>query len=135
MTVARHQAHDRGAQRGIVGLLCFEAATVAIVASLHLTGILAGGHQPFAPRQAGIAEAIICVVLAFGASTLMREPPRQQIALGTIAVAILGFIVGLVFTVQGGDAIDLAFHATMLPLLILTLVALLRPPSLRKSHA
>jgi hypothetical protein len=66
---------------------------------------------------------------------LMRERSRPRIACGTIAVAILGFIVGLVFTVQGGDAIDLAFHATMLPLLIFTLFALVRAPTPRPRHA
>ena len=135
MTAAQHQVRSPGAQRPIAGLVSFEAAALAAMAFLHLTGILAGGHKPFAPSQAGIAEAIICIVLAYGASALMRQPPRQRIARATIAVAILGFIVGLVFTVQGGDAIDLAFHATMLPLLILTLLALLRTPTPRRSHA
>jgi hypothetical protein len=95
---------------------------------------LAGGSKPFDPKHADRVEAIICVVLADGASSLMRQPPRQLIARVTLGVSILGFIVGLYFTVQGGDTIDIAFHATMLPLLILTLLAL-RIPTPRKSHA
>jgi hypothetical protein len=110
--------------------MALEAAALATMATLHLTGILAGGQKPFDPQNADRAEAIICVLLAYGASTLMGEPPRRRIARVTIGLAILGFIVGLYFTLQGGDAIDIAFHATMLPLLILTLFALsARTPS------
>ncbi len=104
------------------------------MAVLHLTGILAGGQKPFDPKHAYRVEAIVCVLLAYGASTLIREPTRQRIARVTIGLAILGFIVGLYFTLQGGDAIDVAFHATMLPLLILTLLAL-RMPTPSRSHA
>ncbi len=57
---------------------------------------------------------------------LSWEDGPQPTGLGP---GILGFIVGLYLTVQGGDAIDLAFHATMLPLLLLTLLALLRKPT------
>ncbi len=105
----------------------FETATLAIVAFLHLAGILHGGSKPFRPTDAGIAEAIIGVALTYGASTLVRARAHaRSIAVATTGFAILGFIVGLNFTVRGGDAIDIAYHATMLPLLLLTLIALLR---------
>ena len=38
--------------------------------------------------------------------------------------AILGFIVGLTFTVHGGAPIDLIYHATMFPVLIVTALML-----------
>jgi hypothetical protein len=49
--------------------------------------------------------------------------------------AIVGFAVGLSFTLRGGGTVDVVYHALMLPLLLLTLVVLLRddlrqsPPS------
>ena len=43
-----------------------------------------------------------------------------------LAFAIFGFIVGLTFTIRGGDAIDLAYHATMLPVLTATAALLAR---------
>jgi hypothetical protein len=97
------------------------------MSALHLSGILAGGAKPGTPDGAGIPEAIICVVLAYGAITLVRRSAHARIvALLTTGFAILGFIVGLRFTIPDGKAIDIAYHATVLPLLILTLVALLR---------
>ena len=40
--------------------------------------------------------------------------------------AVVGFLVGLTFTVQGGDPVDVAYHAVMLPVLLATAIALLR---------
>jgi hypothetical protein len=78
--------------------------------------------------DAGIAEALICVALACGAISLVRDRVRGRgVAQGTVAFAIVGFLIGLSFTVRGGDAIDIAYHATVLPLLLLTPAALLRP--------
>jgi hypothetical protein len=93
--------------------MIFEAATLAVVASLHLGGVLDGGSEPFDPTAAGIAEAIIGVALAVG-------------AVATTLLAIAGFVLGLTFTVRGGGAIDVAYHMAMLPLLLLTLIVLWR---------
>ena len=49
----------------------------------------------------------------------------------TVGFAILGVIAGLNFTIQGGGAIDVAYHATLLPLLPVTLAALRRGASAR----
>lgn len=121
-------------RRQIVWLIGAEAAALAVMASLHLSGVLGGGSKPFAPKQAGIAEAIICVVLVCGASALVHDPPSRRWALGSVEFAVVGFVVGLVFTVRGGDAIDLVFHATVLPLLVLTTVAVLRTTKPPRSH-
>jgi len=40
--------------------------------------------------------------------------------------AIVGFLIGLRFTLEGGNAIDIAYHVSALPVLVITLVALLR---------
>lgn len=101
-----------------------EAISLAVMSSLHLTGTLAGGGLE---NDAGIAEALICVALTAGAIALAdARTAARTVALGAVAFAILGFGVGLRFTVAGGDAVGIAYHATVLPLLVLTMAALLR---------
>jgi len=113
-------------EAGIASLMGFEAGTLAIMASVHLAGYLRGS-KPFRPDDAGIAEAVICAALIAGAAALVRHMPHSwSIAVATTGFAILGFLVGLSFTLRGGDAIDIAYHATVLPLLLLTMVVLLR---------
>jgi glycerol uptake facilitator-like aquaporin len=119
--------------RGIAMLMGFEAATLAVIASLHLSGVLAGGKKPFRPTAAGIAEAVICTVLVYGAVALSRKRDQARtVAAAAVGFAILGFILGLAFTLRGGDSTDVAYHATMLPLLLLTLLALRRPTGERQ---
>ena len=123
---------NRRVRQPIATLIGLEATTLAIMSVLHLTGVLAGGTSPFNPTHAGIAEAAICVVLIGGAAALAGGPAHgRAVALGTLGFAILGVIVGLNFTIQGGDAIDIAYHATLLPLLLATLALLWRGPSPR----
>jgi EmrB/QacA subfamily drug resistance transporter len=123
---------NRRVRQPIAALIGLEASTLAIMSVLHLTAILAGGTRPFNRTHAGIAEAVICVVLIGGAAALVRDPlSGRTIARGTIGFAILGVIAGLNFTIQGGDAIDVAYHATLLPLLLVTLAALWREASAR----
>ena len=134
MTATAHRRWAGDLERRIVALMSLEAASLAVMSSLHLTGTLAGGSKPFEPSDAGIAEALICLALIAGTVAFQRRWPNGGgIALGTVAFAILGFLVGLNFTVQGGDAIDIAYHASVLPLLVLTLAALLRRLSARQA--
>jgi hypothetical protein len=124
--------HKRQVQRPIAILIALEASTLAVMSVLHLTGVLAGGRSPFNRNHAGIAEAVICLVLIGGAGALAGyRRAGRAIALGALGFAILGFIVGLSFTIQGGDAIDIAYHATLLPLLLATLAVLWKGPSAR----
>lgn len=115
--------HD--GRRAIALAMSLQSAAVATMSALHLSGALTGGSKPFNPQPAGIAEAVICIALGAGATMLARRS-AWRIAVGAIGFAIFGFLVGLAFTIQGGSAIDVAFHATMLPLLAITLFALLR---------
>ena len=128
MTTPReHGAHDRRVERLIATLMAFEATTLAIMSFLHLDDVLTGGSRPFQQTDAGVAEAVIGLALVYGAASLVRNPPRaRRVATATTGFAIAGFVVGLSFTIRGGDAIDIAYHATVLPLLLLTLAALLR---------
>jgi hypothetical protein len=107
----------------------FEALSLAVASTLHLSRALGGGSKPFNPRAAGIAEAAIGIVLAAGLVALLRDSGRgRRAALAATAFAIVGFVVGLTFTVQGGDPVDVAYHAVMLPVLVATAIGLLRRP-------
>lgn len=115
------------ADRRILALIAFEAFTLAVFSALHLSGALHIGSQHNASRGAGIAEAAICLALVLALAALMRSPADgRKAAMIGLAFAIFGFIVGLTFTIRGGDAIDLAYHATMLPVLTATAALLAR---------
>ncbi len=104
--------------RRVAAGMAFVAATLAVASALHL------------PNDAGIAEALIGVVLAGGAATMLASPRRARaVGLAATGFAIAGFLVGITETVEGGHAPDIAYHATMLPLLVLLLVSLLRTGS------
>ena len=122
--------------RRLVGaMMGLEALTLAVISALHLSGVLGGGTKPFNPAAAGTAEAVIGVVLILGGLALGRGTARgRDAAVAATAFAIIGFLVGLSFTLRGGDAIDVAYHAVMLPLLVLTMVALLRLRSTRPAY-
>lgn len=103
------------------GLMTVEALTLAVFATLHLTGALRIGPASGPSYGAGVAEAFICVALACGAFALARSPARgRPVALAALGFAIFGFFVGLSFTVGSGDTIDLAYHVVMLPVLVAT---------------
>jgi hypothetical protein len=108
----------------IATLMGLEAASLAVMSTLHLSGAVPGGAAP------GVPEALICVALVAGAVALARRRPSARgLATGTLVFAIAGFVIGLSFTISGGSALDLAYHATVLPLLGLTLAALRRRPA------
>jgi TctA family transporter len=103
------------------------AASLAVMSGLHLSGTLGGGTRPFDPSGPGIAEAVICLVLGYGAIPLLRQRPgADAVALATTGFAIVGFVIGLGFTLGGGGLIDIAYHLSALPILLIALVALVR---------
>jgi hypothetical protein len=128
--------------RKTAALMLVVAASLALMSSLHLSGVLADGSEPFDASHAGVAEAIICLAVVAGATALLRGLAHARlIALVAVTFAIAGFVVGLSFTIRGGGAIDIAYHATVLPLLVLIAVALAaalrskaRPVSLPRVH-
>jgi hypothetical protein len=123
----RPDAQLSAGDRRLAALLAFEAATLAVFAALHISGILRPGSGASNGYGAGVAEAIICVVLVLGLRAFVRSPARGRlIALAATVFAILGFIVGLTFTVRGGAPIDLIYHAAMFPVLIVTALMLAR---------
>jgi hypothetical protein len=116
-------------RRLIAGAMGLEALSLAVFSTLHLSGAIHGASTDGGPSDAAIPEAVICVVLAAGAVALVsaRAGGRRG-ALAATGFAILGFIVGLTSTVESGPAIDLAYHLTVLPLLVATFAALWRLP-------
>ena len=109
-------------------LMGFVAATLAVGSFVHLAGYTPSGTRPpFDASHAGIAEAIIGVVLASGAIAVVRGSARMA-AIVTTSFAILGFLVGLNMTARGGDPPDVTYHVVMLPVLIVTLILLVRTP-------
>jgi multisubunit Na+/H+ antiporter MnhF subunit len=106
--------------------LFLESGTLAVFATLHLTGTLRIGASGRS-YGAGIAETLICLALACGAFALARSPVRgRRVALAALGFAIFGFLVGLSFTIGSGDTIDLAYHLVMLPVLVATAALLAR---------
>jgi hypothetical protein len=119
-----HALHHQPTARGrLATLMAFESLTLAVAAVLHLTG----ADSSRSGGGAGTAEALIFLALAFGAAALARRVAwGRSAALIATGFAIFGFVAGLTFTVQGGGAADVAYHVTMLPILIATLVGLTR---------
>jgi len=110
--------------RPVVSLMGFVAATLVVFSTLHLTGVLNGGAPPHGVNRAGIAEAVIAAVLVAGAVAVVHG--KRRAAIGTIVFAIAGFGVGLSMTAREGATGDIAYHATMLPILLFALMAALR---------
>jgi hypothetical protein len=109
-------------RRAIAILMTLEAASLVATSAIHLAR---------SERNSGIPEAVICVVLAVGAITVYRATPRwREIALSTVGFASAGFLLGLSITASSGDVANLAYHATVLPLLIATFVIALRTRTL-----
>jgi hypothetical protein len=103
------------------------AASLVVASLAHLSGNVHGRGEPFNARHAGVAEAIIAVVLGGGALALRRgSGSARSIGLASAGFAVAGFFVGLNFTARGGDLPDIAYHVTVLPVLVGTVVALVR---------
>jgi hypothetical protein len=103
------------------------AATLAVASGLHLSGAVKGRSAPFDSAHAGIAEAVIGAVLVAAALEMLRRPSSARlIGITATAFAITGFVIGLRFTTAGGHQPDIAYHLTLLPVLISGLLILVR---------
>jgi hypothetical protein len=108
-------------------LMALEAASLGVAAALHLSGLVHGRSASFDPGSAGIAEAVIGVVLAVAAIAMFRTPFRARaVGITATSFALVGFLVGITETARGGDVPDIAYHSTVIPLLIGGLVLLIR---------
>jgi hypothetical protein len=111
----------------VATLMALEAISLAAASSLHFAGLVHGRTSSFDPDAAGIAEAVIGAVLGAAAAALFRGGIRARpIGIGASSFALVGFLVGISETARGGHAPDIAYHATVIPLLILGLTLLVR---------
>jgi hypothetical protein len=117
-------------RRRLATVMAAIAVTLGCASALHLTGGVHGRSSPFDATHAGVAEGVIGIVLAGGAAGVVRFPmAARPIALSAIGFATVGFVVGLNFTTRGGHLPDIIYHVALLPLLLASLVALLRAHS------
>ncbi|MBE1607030.1 hypothetical protein [Actinopolymorpha pittospori] len=126
---AEHMATVRpsGSPRRVAGVMALVAVSLAVASALHLSGRVDGRSEPFDAQHAGIAEAILCVVLLLGVAVMLLAPARARTA-GLIAggFTTLGFLWGLNLTARGGHWPDISYHLVGLPLLVGCCVVLLR---------
>jgi peptidoglycan/LPS O-acetylase OafA/YrhL len=95
------------------------AVSLAVVSSLHLAGVLGSNAGSYNGTAAGIAEAVIGVALIAGAIALRRDPVAGLTpAIAATAFAVAGFVLGLSITARSGYVPDVAYHASVLPILI-----------------
>jgi hypothetical protein len=114
------------------------ATMTLVVASILHFGVAVGGvHDPY--RDAAIPEAAIAAVLACGvARVATRSASAWPLAVGTTVFAILGFLVGLRFTLFAADtprAGDVVYHVGGLALLLVTATLLLTAAGRRALRA
>jgi hypothetical protein len=112
----------------IAVLMAAETATLLVASLLHFGVVIGGVHDPFS--GAAVPEAVIAAVLATGLLTLLLRPSTAWRApLAATVLAIVGFLVGVRFTVLGGGPLrtgDIAYHVAGLCLLVITVGLLLR---------
>src|SRR5438874_2360829 len=132
------RAMDETLVRKVAAVMAVVALSLAVASALHLAGLVHGRGEPYDVDDAGIAEAVIGIVLAASAAAMVRAPARARtVGLAATGFAIVGFGVGLTITAEGGHAPDIAYHLAVLPVLLGTFVVLLRgrrvpQPSIRR---
>jgi hypothetical protein len=106
-------------------LMGAQALSLAVESALHVSGTVRGHSGT--EIDAGVAEAVICVALLWGTISLARGGATGwRIALGTTLFAVAGFCLGLTITVPSGYIPDIAYHATVLPILLGTVALIVR---------
>lgn len=101
------------------------AGSLAVVSPLHLAGALGAHSASYNGTAAGVAEAIIGVGLVLGAAALWRNGSAGcGLAIAATVFAIAGFILGISITARSGYVPDIAYHASVLPVLVGVLIVL-----------
>jgi hypothetical protein len=125
MNVAKRNTEPRS-----VGILMIvAAATLACASAVHFGATIGLGfvsiHDPFA--GAAIPEAVLAVILAAGALwVLARLPKSRLVGLGATAFAILVVLFGMSITIRSGGIGDVAYHVTLLVMLLIAGFLLVR---------
>jgi hypothetical protein len=129
----RAQQRPAGIDRHYAVILLATAATFGVASYLHLDGKIPLGFTSITGEhfsRASLPEAIIGAVLAAGATVVAVAPGwTRTAALGATGFAALGVLAGLGFVLTSSRphiAVDLAYHLTMLLVLLAGLVVLVR---------
>jgi len=132
-TARQAQQRPAGMDRHYAVVLLAAAATFGVASYLHLDGNIPLGFATITGEhfsRASIPEAIIGAVLAAGAAVVAAVPGwARTAALGATGFAALGVLAGLAFVLTSSRphiAADLAYHLTMLLVLLAGLVPLIR---------
>jgi len=132
-TVATELERSLRTHRRFAVVMLAEAATFGVASYLHLDGRIPLGLTTITGEhfgRASVPEAVIGAVLAGGAVVVAVAPRwARTAALGATGFAALGVLVGLGFVLASGRphiAVDLAYHLTMLVVLLAGLAVLVR---------
>jgi peptidoglycan/LPS O-acetylase OafA/YrhL len=116
---------ERSVLKKVAASMLIVAASLAVMSSLHLAGVLGTRADSYNGTAAGIAEAIIGIALVAGAIAARRDPaPGRRAAIAATVFGVAGFLLGISITARSGYVPDVAYHASVLPILIGNLVAL-----------
>jgi cytochrome bd-type quinol oxidase subunit 2 len=136
VTTDRWWSSPRRLHRRLAVLMIVIAASLVVASVVHLTGHVEGRADLYDADDAGIAEAVIAVVLAAGAAVMLRVPSRaRQAGLVATGFALAGFLVGISITARAGHWPDIAYHLAVLPLLVGGLITLYRAPGVSPTSA
>jgi hypothetical protein len=109
-------------------LLTMAAVTLGVASVLHFGVAIRLGvatiSDPFA--GAAIPEAVIAIVVAAGAAALLLRPAAARwLAPAATVFALAGTLYGLTVTLRRGGAGDIAYHLTLLAMLVASAALLL----------
>ena len=126
----------RSRATSIAGLMLVAAGTLAVASAIHFGVPVPLGfatlHDPFA--GAAVPEAVLAAIMAAGAAVLLSGwEASQAIALGSAFFTLLGTLYGLSFTLRGRGAGDVAYHFTLLAMLVVIVGLLLSRRRLRQA--
>jgi hypothetical protein len=132
-TARRPRQRQAGVDRRFAVVMLAEAATFGVASYLHLDGRISLGFTTITGEhfsRASVPEAIIGAVLAAGAVVVGVAPGRARTAaVGATGFAVLGVLAGLGFVLTSSRphiAGDLAYHLTILLVLLAGLIVLVR---------
>jgi hypothetical protein len=109
----------------IAGLMALAAVTLGVASTIHFGVRLGMIHDPFA--GAAIPEAVIAFVVACGCVAVIVRRAAWPVSLGTTLFALVGVLYGLSVTLRGDRTGDIAYHLSLLVVLVVTLCLLVTP--------
>jgi hypothetical protein len=132
-SVTTEQERGLKTDRRFAIVMLVEAAAFGVASYLHLDGRIPLGFTTITGEhfsRASVPEAVIGAVLAVGAVVVAVVPAQARTAaLGATGFAAVGVLVGLGFVLTSSRphvAADLAYHLTMLLVLLAGFVVLVR---------